>query len=137
MGAIQPTEPPEVAALLRSLEVIPPQMVDRVPVMDVEAILNRRPGVCLVDGLAYDNPPGSKNQKRWEDVQVLLDAGISVITSINLIYIEEQRERVEQITGNVYLRPFRRSSFRRRMKSCWWTRHLSCVSITACWIRPN
>jgi two-component system sensor histidine kinase KdpD len=52
-----------------------------------------------VDGLAYDNPPGSARAKRWQDVQFLLDAGISVITSINLQFIEERREQVEQITG--------------------------------------
>jgi two-component system sensor histidine kinase KdpD len=99
VGAIQPKGPPEVEALLRSLEVIPQQMYDGVAVMDVDAILRRHPEVCLVDGLAYDNPPGSKNPKRWQDVQDLLDAGISVITSINLVYIEEQRERAQEITG--------------------------------------
>jgi two-component system, OmpR family, sensor histidine kinase KdpD len=99
VGAIQPTERPEVEALLQNLEVIPERIVNGVPVMDTEAILVRHPGVCLVDGLAYDNPPGSKNEKRWQDVQELLDARISVITTINLIYIEEQRERVQQITG--------------------------------------
>jgi two-component system sensor histidine kinase KdpD len=67
--------------------------------MDVEAILHRHPQVCLVDSLAYDNPPGSPNPKRWQDVEQLLAAGISVITSINLQYIEEQREKVERITG--------------------------------------
>ena len=99
VGAMQPTEPPEVEALLRNMEVIPQRADNGVPVMDVDAILRRHPEVCLVDGLAYDNPPGSKNEKRWQDVQELLDAGISVITSINLIYIEEQRERVQEITG--------------------------------------
>lgn len=99
VGASQPKEPPEVEAILKNLEVIPQRAAGGIAVMDVDAILRRHPEVCLVDGLAYDNPPGSKNQKRWQDVQELLDAGISVITSINLIYIEEQRERVQQITG--------------------------------------
>jgi len=99
VGALQPTEPVEVHDLLRNLEAIPQTIVDGVPVMDVDAILERHPAVCLVDGLAYDNPPGSKHEKRWQDVEELLDAGISVITSINLIYIEEQRERVQEITG--------------------------------------
>jgi len=67
--------------------------------MDVEAILRRYPQVCLVDGLAYDNPPGSRHQKRWEDVEELLSAGISVVATVNLQYIDEQRERVEEITG--------------------------------------
>ena len=67
--------------------------------IDLPAILRRRPEVCLIDGLAYDNPPGSKHAHRWQDVDELLEAGISVITSINLIYIEEQRAQVEQIIG--------------------------------------
>ena len=85
--------------MLDALEVIPLKKVDGANVMDIEAILRRHPQVCLVDGLAYDNPPGSKNAHRWQDVADLLDAGISVITSINLQYIEEHRERVEKITG--------------------------------------
>jgi len=73
--------------------------VDKVPVMDLPSILQRAPKVCLVDGLAYDNPPGSPHAKRWQDVELLLKAGISVITSVNLQHIEEKRERVEAITG--------------------------------------
>jgi two-component system sensor histidine kinase KdpD len=52
-----------------------------------------------VDGLAYDNPPGSPHASRWEDVNELLDAGISVITSVNIQYIDDLRERVTRITG--------------------------------------
>jgi two-component system sensor histidine kinase KdpD len=55
--------------------------------------------VCLVDGLAYDNPAGSPNPSRWQDVRDLLAAGISVITTINIQYIAELSERVEQLTG--------------------------------------
>jgi two-component system sensor histidine kinase KdpD len=66
--------------------------------MDVETILRRRPTVCLVDGLAYSNPPHSRNPRRWQDVEELLDAGISVITSINIQFIDEMQERVEAIT---------------------------------------
>jgi two-component system sensor histidine kinase KdpD len=70
-----------------------------VPVIDVPAVLARHPQVCLVDGLAYDNPPGGRHQKRYEDVEELLDAGISVITSINLKYVAEQREFVASVVG--------------------------------------
>jgi two-component system sensor histidine kinase KdpD len=69
--------------------------------MDMETILKRAPKVCLVDGLAYDNPPGSKHSKRWEDVAELLANGIAVITSVNLQHIEEKRERVSAITGKI------------------------------------
>jgi two-component system sensor histidine kinase KdpD len=67
--------------------------------MDIETILARSPKVCLVDGLAYDNPSGSKHEKRWQDVEELLEHGIAVITSVNLQHIEEKRERVSAITG--------------------------------------
>lgn len=98
-GAIQPCTSPEVEALLQKLEVIPLKEVQGMLVMDVDAVLQRHPQVCLVDGLAYDNPPGSRHAKRWQDVEELLEAGISVIASVNLQHIEERRERVEKITG--------------------------------------
>lgn len=96
VGALQPKASPEVETVLRHLESVP-LMPDSS--MNVEAIIRRQPQVCLVDGLAYDNPPGSARAKRWQDVQFLLDAGISVISSINLQFIEERREQVELITG--------------------------------------
>jgi len=99
VGTTQPVMRPEVQAILRKMEVIPLKMVEGVPVMDVDAILRRRPQVCLVDGLAYDNPPGSRRPNRWQDVQDLLAAGISVIAAVNLQYIEERQAAVERITG--------------------------------------
>jgi two-component system sensor histidine kinase KdpD len=99
VGAIQPKTSPDIEAVLHKLEVIPLREVDGVYVMDTPAILKRRPGVCLVDGLAYDNPPGSAHASRWEDVNQLLDAGISVITSVNIQYIDDLQERVQRITG--------------------------------------
>src|ERR1700685_1737014 len=99
VGAIQPKTSHEIECVLSKLEVIPLRDVDGVAVMDTPAILKRHPAVCLVDGLAYDNPPGSAHASRWEDVNELLDAGISVITSINIQYIDDLRERVERVTG--------------------------------------
>ena len=99
VGAIQPVLTAELAHTVSTLEIIPLKQVDGVRVMDLPAILQRAPKVCLVDGLAYDNPPGSTHAKRWQDVEQLLKAGISVITSVNLQHIEEKRERVEAITG--------------------------------------
>jgi two-component system sensor histidine kinase KdpD len=99
VGAVQPTGSDEVQQLLSRLEAIP--MVDcrGAGIMDVERILARHPGVCLVDGLAFDNPPGCTNRWRWQDVERLLENGISVITTINLQYITEYADRVEKITG--------------------------------------
>jgi len=99
VGAIQPKTPPEIEELLGKLEIVPLRDFGDTPVMDVPALLKRHPGVCLVDGLAYDNPPGSPNASRWQDVEQLLDAGISVISSVNIQYIDELRERVERISG--------------------------------------
>ncbi len=107
VGALQPHTSDEVADCVRKLEVVPLLYIDGKPMMDVPAILKRRPGVCLVDGLAYDNPQGalsdpsknvSSNLSRWEDVRDLLAAGVSVITTINIQYIAELGPRVEEIT---------------------------------------
>jgi two-component system sensor histidine kinase KdpD len=99
VGALQAEVAPDIQVLVGSLEVVPTLMTRRVPVMDVEAILRRRPQICLVDGLAYDNPAGSRNPHRWQDVEELLAAGITVVSSVNLQHIEDQREAVEKLTG--------------------------------------
>jgi two-component system sensor histidine kinase KdpD len=99
VGAVQPAVPPEVETLLRKLEVMPLKTVGQGAAIDVEALIRRHPAVCIVDGLAYDNPPGLRTPTRWQDVQDLLDAGIKVIASINIQYVAELREQVEAITG--------------------------------------
>ncbi len=99
VGAIQTGLSSELSQTISSLEVIPLKQVNGVFVMDIPAILQRAPKVCLVDGLAYDNPPGSLHEKRWQDVDQLLKSGISVITSVNLQHIEEKREKVQSITN--------------------------------------
>src|SRR5689334_6665968 len=99
VGAVQPTVPTEVEAVLQKLEVIPLKAIDGGTAIDVDAIVRRHPAVCIIDGLAYDNPPGSRNPTRWQDVQELLNAEIKVIASINIQYIAELREQVEAITG--------------------------------------
>jgi len=99
VGATQPKGSPEVEALLERMEVIPLRTLEGVPVMNVAAILRRHPQVCVVDGLAYDNPPGGFHAKRWQDVEELLASGVSVLASVNLQYIEECREQVGRITG--------------------------------------
>src|SRR5580704_15912070 len=67
--------------------------------MDTEAVLRRRPSIALVDELAHTNIPGSLRTKRWEDVQVLLDAGIEVWTTMNVQHIESLNDQIWQITG--------------------------------------
>ena len=99
VGAIQPKVPLEVEKLLHKLEVIPLKTFGQDSAIDVEALIQRHPAVCFIDGLAYDNPPGARNPTRWRDVEDLLKAGISVISSVNIQYVAELREQVEAITG--------------------------------------
>lgn len=99
VAATQPSVTPDIEQLLRGFEVIPPAGDPDHPAIDVQAVLRRHPQVCLIDGLAYENPPGSKNQHRWQDVEELLSAGISVVTSINLQYVKEKQAEVETIRG--------------------------------------
>lgn len=99
IAASQPHLARDVAQAMSALEIIPLCQVNGASMMDTPAILRRLPKVCLVDGLAYDNAPGSPHAKRWQDVAELLDAGISVITSLNIQHIEEKRAQVEAITG--------------------------------------
>jgi len=99
VAAMQPNEDADVARIIRTLPVIPTQDSVGMPVIDVAAVMTRRPQVCLVDGLAYENPPGSRHRHRYEDVEELLESGISVLTSINLEYIAEQQEFVRGVLG--------------------------------------
>ena len=67
--------------------------------MDVDTILLQKPEVVLVDELAHTNVPGSKNEKRWQDVKELIEAGINVISAVNIQHIESINQQVEKITG--------------------------------------
>ena len=91
------------ADLLQGMEVIPPRYIEyrggSFGELDVEAVLRRQPQVVLVDELAHTNTPGSKNPKRWQDVEELLDAGITVITTVNVQHLESLNDVVAQITG--------------------------------------
>jgi two-component system sensor histidine kinase KdpD len=99
IAATQPSASPDVQEILKSIEAIPPRIVDGIPAIDMDALLRRHPAVCLIDGLAYLNPPGSKHPHRWQDVEELREAGISVITSINIQYIAERQREIEEIRG--------------------------------------
>ena len=94
---------PHTAEQIGDLEVIPRK---RVPYrgtffeeMDADAVLARHPEVALVDEFAHTNVPGSRNEKRWQDVQELLDAGIDVISNVNIQHLESLNDVVEKITG--------------------------------------
>lgn len=99
VGSVQRQHSEDVQAILSKLESIPPLETSAGQAMDLEAILRRRPQVCVVDPLAAQNPPGSRNAHRWQDVQDLLRNGITVLTSLNLLHVEEYKEKVQAITG--------------------------------------
>ena len=97
VAATQPEMPPEVGAgRPRARDDSDARRRRRAGRSTSPPSCTRHPQVCLVDGLAYDNPPGSRHPKRYEDVEELLDAGISVLTSINLEYIAEQQDFVAE-----------------------------------------
>ena len=88
---------------IRDLEIFPRRTAEyrgqTLEEMDLDGLLARRPELVLVDELAHSNAPGSKNAKRWQDVEDLLDAGINVISTINLQHLESLNDVVEGITG--------------------------------------
>ena len=94
---------PSTAAQVRDLEVVPRRVLRyrdaTFEEMDVDAILARKPQVALVDELAHTNVPGSRNAKRWQDVEELLDAGIDVVSTLNIQHLESVNDVVERITG--------------------------------------
>ncbi|RNL62007.1 sensor histidine kinase KdpD [Nocardioides marmoriginsengisoli] len=91
------------AELVEGLEVVPRRELTyrgaTFTEMDLDAVLARRPAVVLVDELAHSNVPGSRNEKRWQDVEELLAAGIEVITTVNVQHLESVNDVVEKITG--------------------------------------
>jgi two-component system, OmpR family, sensor histidine kinase KdpD len=93
----------ETGALVGDLERVPLRRIEYRGVtleeMDLEAVIARRPSVAVVDELAHTNVPGSKNNKRYEDVLELLGAGISVITAVNIQHLESLNDAVARTTG--------------------------------------
>jgi two-component system sensor histidine kinase KdpD len=93
----------KVGELIKGIEVIPPHYISyrgtMFPELDVEAVLRRKPEVALVDEYAHSNIPGSANAKRWKDIETLLDAGITVISTLNIQHLESLNDVVAQITG--------------------------------------
>ncbi|KAF0217136.1 MAG: two-component system OmpR family sensor histidine kinase [Geobacteraceae bacterium] len=95
----------ETDSLLAGLEIIPRAQIEYMGVvlqeMDIDAVLARKPQIALVDELAHTNAPGSRHEKRWQDVEELLAAGIDVYTTVNIQHFESLNDIVAQITGVV------------------------------------
>ncbi|ANY08221.1 sensor histidine kinase [Pseudonocardia sp. HH130630-07] len=102
-GVVETHDRERTAALLAGLEVVPRRRVEHGGVvldeLDLDAVLARAPEVVLVDELAHTNAPGGRNAKRWQDVEVLLDAGIDVISTVNVQHLESLGDVVARITG--------------------------------------
>ena len=103
VGVVETYNRPNTTALLEGLELLPRRTVpyrDTIfEEMDLDALLTRHPQVALVDELAHTNIPGSRNEKRWEDVEELLEAGIDVVTTVNIQHLESLNDVVQRITG--------------------------------------
>jgi len=103
LGYFEPHARPDTIAQAQELEIIPHRKIEYrgkiFQELDAEALLRRNATIVLVDELAHTNVPGSLHTKRWEDVQVLLDAGIEVWTTMNVQHLESLNDQIWQITG--------------------------------------
>jgi two-component system sensor histidine kinase KdpD len=96
---------PRTIELLEGLEIVPRLKVaykgTTLEEMDLDAVLARKPEIALVDELAHTNAPGLRHHKRWQDVEMLRDAGIHVISTVNVQHVESVKDLVEKVTGIV------------------------------------
>jgi len=103
IGFIEPHGRAETEALVAGLECVPLRQVPyrgtMLEELNLDAVIARAPAIAVVDELAHTNAPGSKNEKRYQDVLDLLDAGISVITAVNVQHLETLNDSIERITG--------------------------------------
>jgi two-component system sensor histidine kinase KdpD len=103
VGFVETYGRPQTAAAIGDLEIVPRRKVPYggvvVEEMDTRAVIRRNPDVALVDELAHTNAPGSEHEKRWQDVRDLLDAGITVLSTVNVQHLESLADIVESITG--------------------------------------
>ena len=103
IGFIETHNRNETRTLLEGLPVIPRRKLfykgKELEELDVQAVLNLHPEIVIIDELAHTNIEGSKNEKRWQDVMDILDAGINVISAVNIQHIESLNEEIKEITG--------------------------------------
>ena len=99
IGIVDPRGRVAIEKLTEGLESIPPKLVDGKQELDLDAIIARKPDVVLVDDLEHTNPSGFKNEKRWQDVNDLLVAGIRVLSTINVQHLESLNDNISDITG--------------------------------------
>jgi two-component system sensor histidine kinase KdpD len=102
IGYVEPHDRPETWELVRDLEIVARKQLTsvskKIEELDVDAVIRRRPQIVLVDELAHTNAPGSKNEKRYQDVFDILDNQINVITTLNVQHLESAAQKVEELT---------------------------------------
>ena len=103
IGYVEPHLRPDTLALVEGLELIPPKLVEyhgaTFTELDTDAVIKRRPTTVLVDELAHTNVPGTRHEKRWQSVEELLDAGINVLSTVNIQHVESLNDTICNITG--------------------------------------
>ena len=103
IGYLEPHGRPETIAQARNLETIPRRQVEYrgtlIPEMNLPAVLERAPELCLIDELAHTNAPGSEHEKRYEDIDDVLAAGIDVYSTVNVQHLESLNDQVAELTG--------------------------------------
>jgi two-component system, OmpR family, sensor histidine kinase KdpD len=103
VGLVETHGRENTAAQIGDLDVVPRRRISYrgtdFEEMDVDAVLARKPQVALIDEIAHTNVPGSRNEKRWQDVDQILDAGIDVVSTLNMQHLESVNDVVERITG--------------------------------------
>jgi two-component system, OmpR family, sensor histidine kinase KdpD len=103
IGYLEPHDRPETAALAGDLETVPRRRIDHQGValeeLDADAVIRRAPELALIDELAHTNAPGSRHVKRYQDIEEVLDAGIDVISTVNVQHLESLNDTVFELTG--------------------------------------
>src|SRR5574338_139003 len=103
VGSLEPHDRPETAAVAAGLETVPRRRATHgalvLEEMDVDAVIRRSPELALVDELAHTNAPGSRNEKRYQDIDEILEAGIDVISTVNVQHLESLNDAVFELTG--------------------------------------
>jgi two-component system sensor histidine kinase KdpD len=102
IGYLEPHDRPETSALARAMEMVPHLRAEHggleLNEMDVDAVIRRAPELALVDELAHTNAPGMRNEKRYQDIDEILDAGIDVISTVNVQHLESLNDEVAELT---------------------------------------
>ena len=103
IGYLEPHDRPRTIARARDFEVVPRKKLSyrglNLDEMDVDAVLARKPDLALVDELAHTNVPGSRDEKRWQDVDEMLREGIDVVSTLNVQHLASLNDAIERITG--------------------------------------